>query len=381
MSIDIQKSHGSKINLPYYQNELNIYTKHNIIYSENIFHAIIINRELYNLVIYNESDFVDVISTLVLQKYHNINLDFNHINQPDLISSLLSHHYNMPYILESSKIKLPTLNLIYSPNLDIINLPYITYMLEQYNNQDKSVCQAWATFNKSSLKFIQSQILDENVEGEISGELKVCETIDEIDKIVFEICNNDEITGGDKEEVDSIESRYNFHTHPICSYKKINTQLGWPSYDDYVIFVMAFIFDKIPTHFHWICTMEGIYVITIPEESVMCLKELNNKNYHKLEEKFIKYLKEYIDVNKVNFNKDVGIMIGDFLIHDVYSYLHYIELAPKFEIDNTEIRLFDVQFFEWTGDLGLLTNDRMYFEFYYPKINGNCIIKQEHVRK
>ena len=75
MSIDIKKTHGSKINLPYYENELNLYKKHNIIYSNDIFHAIIINNELYNLVIYNETDFVDVISTLVQQKYHNINLD------------------------------------------------------------------------------------------------------------------------------------------------------------------------------------------------------------------------------------------------------------------------------------------------------------------
>ena len=31
--------------------------------------------------------------------------------------------------------------------------------------------------------------------------------------------------------------------------------------------------------------------------------------------------------------------------------------------------------------LGLLNNNRMYFQFNYPKINGNCLAKTEHLRK
>ena len=382
MSINIKKIHGSKINLPNHnQNKLNIYTQYNVIYSENIFHAIIISKDLYNLDIYNESDYDDVVRQLIKKKYHNISFDFNNINNFRLLKVLIANNYNMPYIIEESRIKIPTFNLLYSPKLDKITLNYITYMLNQYNSQDKNICQAWATFNKETLLFIRSKITDVNMKGEISGKLIVCETLDEINKVVFEVCRGDKINGGNNEEVDSVESRYNFHTHPICAYKKINTELGWPSYDDYLIFVMAYIFDKQPTHFHWVCTLEGIYVLTIPKDSVELLKALKSKKYNKLEKEIEKYLQKHIDVNKVGFSKKDGKIMGDYLIYDVNSYLQYIENAEYFEIDGVGIKLFDVQFYEWEGNLGLLSNRRMYFSFYYPKVGGNCIMKQEHVRK
>jgi len=381
MSISIKKIHGTKLKVPYDITELNIYKRHNVIYHQNKFHSIIIGKNLYNLVIYNESDYKDVIRLLINNKYENISFDFNHIYQHKLISELLKNFYNMPYIITKSKIKLPTFNFIYKPDLERININYILYMLNQYNRGDNNVCQAWATFNKNTLKFLRNQIVDESIKGEISGKLKICETIDETNKIVFEICHDlSNINGGDYEEVDSIESRYNYHTHPVCSYKKINTELGWPSYDDYLIFVMGYIFDKNPTHFHWICTLEGIYVLTIPEDSVTILKKLKNKNYNELEKKFENYLKKYINVNKSGFNKDKGIIIDDMLINSVDTYLEYVEFAPNFTIDNKNIKLFDIQFFEWEGRLGLLNNERMYFTFYYPKVGGNCIMKQEHIR-
>jgi hypothetical protein len=381
MSINIKKSHGSKIDLPYYPNKLSTYKKFPLIYSKDMFHATIINKELFNLVIYNEDDYDDIVEMLIRKKYYNISFDFNHINDPVLLICLLEHDFNMPYILQDSTLNKPTFNLIYSPKLEPININYISYMLDEYNSQDKKVCKAWATFNKETLLYIKSKIVDEKIKGETSGELMICEAIDEVDKIVFEVCKGNKIKGGNKDEVDSIESRYNFHTHPVCSYKKINTELGWPSYDDYLIFIMAFIFDKKPTHFHWICSVEGIYVLTIPRRSVEVLKVLKVKNYNKLEKNIEKYLQKNVDVNKVGFNKETGILMGDYLIKDVSSYLQYVSNASDFNIDGVDIKLFDIQFFEWGGDLGLLTNDRMYFTFYYPKIGGNCIMKSEHIRE
>ena len=122
-------------------------------------------------------------------------------------------------------------------------------------------------------------------------------------------------------------------------------------------------------------------VLTIPEDSIKTLKSLKNKNYNQYEKKIEKYMREHIAINKFNFSKEQGIMVGDVLVNSVESYLECIELAPYFKDGGKEIKLFDVQFFEWEGPLGILTNDRMYFKFYYPKLGGNCLMKKEHTRK
>ena len=163
--IKIKKIHGSRFKAPNEKTELNIYKKYNLIYCENILHCIIIGKKLFNLVVYNESEHEIVLELLIENKYDNISFDFNHIHQRSLIISMLDNFYNMPYILTDSKIQLPTFNFIFKPDLDKININYVVYMLEQYNNGYDSICNAWATFNKKSLQFIRSQITDTNIKG------------------------------------------------------------------------------------------------------------------------------------------------------------------------------------------------------------------------
>lgn len=373
MDSKIIKTKGSLLDLKHYKSELALYKKYNIIHIPDIFHSIIINKELYNLVVYDKSNLIKVINLLINKKYFNISFDFNHLNM-ELIANLLEEGYNMPYIFTKSKINLPVLNILYKPDLDNINIAYINYMLNQYSNGNKSVCNAFATFNKKTLNILYNEVNTDN-KGEISGKLKIIDTYDEINKSVFEIVlAENSLNNGDGHEVDSVESRYNFHTHPIHSYKLINTKLGWPSVDDYVVFIMAYLVDNIPTYFHWVCALEGIYVLTIPKDTIDLIKLLKKDN--NIEDKIEKYLYEEIAVKKSN---EVIIKNGITIVN-AHDYVNCVESSSNFKYKNKSIKLFNLQFFDWKGDLGLLEDNRIYFTFNYPKVNGNCLAKKEHLR-
>ena len=141
---------------------------------------------------------------------------------------------------------------------------------------------------------------------------------------------------------------------------------------------MAFIYDDNPTYFHWVITMEGIYVLTIPKETIQFLNELKDHKSKELEKKIEKYLYDHINIDKNGFTKKVGVKKKNILVNDPHSYIKFINNTPKFTFNSQSINLFDVTFFDWEGPLGLLNNNRMYFTFYYPKINGNCIPNKEY---
>ena len=384
--MDVEILQGNDINLSkfYTDSDISLHKKFKIL-SSKLFHAIIINTnsdtELYNVVIYNPEDYDKVISYLIKHKYFNINFDINHMKMYNkIITSLLSHKYNMPYILtDNSEYPFPVINLLYNPDIKEISLPYIHYMISEYLKQDKSICEGWSTFHKPTLNTLYNRIL--NDKKEISGKLHINQTIDESDQIVFEISNHSIMFSGDDKEVDSVESNYNFHTHPKEAYFSVPgiTELGWPSVDDYIIFIMAFIIDEIPTYFHWVCTLEGIYVLTIPPDTIKFINKLKKQNAKHLEQKIEDYLYDHININKEGFRKKSGIKKNNILINSPESYITFINSVPKFKFNNQSIKLFDISFFEWDGPLGLF-NNRMYFTFYYPKIEGNCLPIEEHVR-
>jgi hypothetical protein len=379
---NIRKAKGVDINLPYYNNkELKLYKKYNIIYSEEVFHAIHFDKELYNLVIYNPNNYTKVIKYIINNKYKSINLDFNHLNK-DIINILLEHNYNMPYIFNRSKINLPVINLLYNPTIKKIDITTIDYMFKEYN-KNTDVCEGWATLNNNTLQQLKNIVFNEENKGEMSGKLEISQTFDEIDKIVFEVSHTI-LNSGDNKEVKSVESMYNFHTHPKQAYYSCNTNLGWPSSDDFVIFVMGFIMDEISTYFHCICAIEGIYILTIPKKSISKLMSLKRKQYNKLDSDIEKYISKYIDIDKTNYDYKKGKILKregkEYNINSVDAYINYVEDAPLFKIDDISIKLFDIAHYSWTGELGLLKGNRKYFKFYYPKVEGNCIINEEHKR-
>lgn len=382
MKIEITK--GADISLNYYKNDIHIY-KNNImllVYEQEkiIAHAILIKKNLYNLVILEQLS--DVLKLLIQNNYKNISFDFNHLNK-DLLNSMLIHSFNNPYIITESKIKVEVLNLIYKPRQPQIDIKFVTYLLTEYGKGMTTPCQATGVFNKELLTKMYDSINKDS--GEISGKLKITKTVDERQDIVFEV-SLDNFKNGDKVEADVVESRYNFHTHPISAYLQYNCDLGWPSKDDYIIFVTNSLHKKKPTVFHMIFTKEGVYVLSIPKESIDSLQKLKNRD--DLEDIFDEYIQENLEIDKLNFKTDIGVNVKNFgHVNSVKSYLKFIDSAKPFSIvengETLSFKIVTIQYFDWHGSLGLLDSklERIDFTYFYPKINGNCIIQEEHVRE
>jgi len=382
MKIEILK--GKDISLKYYNNNINVYSNYNIIivYDNDIemAHAIIIGKELFNLVIHN--NITRVLELLVSNNYHDISFDFDHLDK-NLLSEMLQFKFNNPYINTESKIKLEVLNLLYKPKQPQIDLKFITYLLNEYSKGLTTPCEATGVFNKSLLDTIYDSVYNEKSD-EISGKLKISKTVDSRRDIVFEV-SLDNFKNGNKDEADVVDSRYNFHTHPIAAYAQYNCDLGWPSKDDYVIFVTSTLKKKKASVFHMIFTKEGIYVLSIPKESIEPLSKLKDKN--NLENILENYIEENLEIDKLNFNMNVGVNIENFgKVDSVKSYLNFVHSAKPFQIEhngeNLSFRIVNIQYFDWDGPLGLRNSDleRIDFTYYYPKVNGNCIIEENHVR-
>jgi hypothetical protein len=56
----------------------------------------------------------------------------------------------------------------------------------------------------------------------------------------------------------------NWHSHPVQAYKVYKCFDGWPSADDYMVFLEASIFNV--SRFHCVATVEGLYVISLSSE-------------------------------------------------------------------------------------------------------------------
>lgn len=348
-------------------------------YAENI-----VKNKVLNVVSTGNNE--RLVQYLIKENYHQIYFTPNNIND-DLLKVLLRNNYNEPYIYNTKEFKLTTLELIYSPKQKTIDLYYIQYIIEQYKKGDNEPCIAYGTFDKNTLSFFYKSINDVK-SNEISGKLNLEKTIltvnegfDSTKKNIAFVIKKTEHTKGESVEADQVDSKYNFHTHPVSAYTHFNCDLGWPSRDDYVIVVESFIKKENPTIFHWLCTKEGIYVLSIPEKSVKIYQKLIGKSFTKRLED---YIEKYLEIDKLNFKKSIGISKPGFgLIRDQYSYIDYIHEVQKshpFKINhkgnNHSFQLIQIQFFDWHGTIGLLSNVDILFKYYFPKVNGNCIVKE-----
>lgn len=402
--MDFKIESGNKLNLDFYKNNriktyknfdvLTILNNNNIIaFATHIKDGNL--TKLFNLVINNLSDINSVIQYLIKNKFVDISFDFYHLTHmfsgKNLIEHLLNNNFNNPFIDSKSKIGIQALNLLYKPEQPNTSIEFIQYLLKEYAKGDTTPCKATGVFNKDLLDKLYLQIMNPESD-EISGKLKIDEVVDFKNDIVFEI-KLENFKNGGKIEADVVESRYNFHTHPISAYTQFNCDLGWPSLDDYWIFITSTIENKNQTVFHFVCTKEGIYVLSIPQNSINYLQSLKDrKDLKKIvgtDEKngglIRQYLLDNLEVEKANFKMKTGIEKNGVHITDVKSYLNFIKKANNFEIIHNDrllsFPLVDVQFFDWFGPLGLRETDlnRIDFTYYYPKINGNCIVNEDHL--
>ena len=327
------------------------------------------------------------IQYLIDNNYFDLYFTLDYINW-DVIEKLLKSNYNSPYIVNFKSLPIDTLNLIYNKEMKKCDCNIVRYLLGEYRSSDKTVCKGCATFNKQSLREIRESILDPT-SGEISGKLDIVSTVDEINKPCFEVALKGKVQKGESVEADTVESRYNYHTHPVGAYKIYNCELGWPSKDDYIIFVCSCLKSAVPTMFHCVFTVEGVYILSIPKDSV---NELNKFMGKDLDEKVDEYINRYLEVDKLGFKCSEGIEKKGYpTIRCSKTYIDYLNLRQKkhpFKIkykgQELSFKLLNVTFCEWDGTCGILNQDpmvkRVYFTYYYPKINGNCVLLEEHVR-
>jgi hypothetical protein len=343
-------------------------------------------KKLFNLKIIKKDCMDCLISSLQKDRYTLcFTFDFYTSNKND-ISLLLEHNYNKPEIKSDSP---DYFCLKYIPKLEPIKTEFIDYMITEYLKGDEEPCEALVTFDKDSFTDIHNSILDPT-SNEISGKLKICEqtihTHGGKNIPVFVICVKDIGTGSDR-DCDIVESRYNFHTHPSNAYKIYNCELGWPSCDDYIIFSTSTAEKKTPTLFHLVCTVEGIYALTIPKESIQPLQDFKDlfNDIVDIEDIFTKYIQQNLNVSKKDFNCKDGVNVGEFCVKSVMDYLTFInEIIKPFcyscEGRSFNFRLVEIKFFEWsnTDRLGIFDRDIL-FTYFFPKIKGNCYLIEDHV--
>ena len=395
---------GNKIKLNYYNNfKVKLYNNFDVLLVLNeanivafAIHIKINNiTKLFNLVIIDIINVNQIIQFLINNKFYDISFDFAHLSYSqsgrDIILPLINNNFNNPLIEENSKIGIQVLNLLYKENQPQTSIEFIKYIIQEYSKGNKTPCKATGVFNNELLDMLFKQIMNPSSD-EISGKLKIDEVVDYRNDIVFEI-SLDNYKNGDKVEAELVESRYNFHTHPVSAYAQFNCDLGWPSVDDYWIFVTSTIDKKKPTVFHFVCTKEGIYVLSIPKNSILPLQKLKYrkdiKNIVGVDESNGGLIREYIinnlEVEKANFKMNIGVRKNGVNITNVKSYLKFIKKAKNFEImhegELLSFPLVDIQFFDWYGPLGLRETElyRIDFTYFYPKINGNCIINEDHL--
>lgn len=99
------------------------------------------------------------------------------------------------------------------------------------------------------------KIYTKNQQKELSGTLLKKNGLLEIDV--------SSIISGNEDNVILVGGLYNFHTHPVKTYKKYKVIFAWPSNTDYIGFLLSFIVYS--TILHIVVTFEGLYFVTLTD--------------------------------------------------------------------------------------------------------------------
>ena len=152
----------------------------------------------------------------------------------------------------------------------------VEYVLTEFEERS-GVCQMQACLTSEAIEYLrdlQKIGMSLNSDGsitqkEMAGNFK-CENINN-DFIHYLSIDYDSLIIGDEMGVDIAPGMYNFHSHPREAYETANVKFGWPSAQDYVGFLMAFLEDG--TVMHLVTTIEGMYIMSMSE---YCLENKGN---------------------------------------------------------------------------------------------------------
>jgi len=224
---------------------------------------------------------------------------------------------------------------------------------------NKSLCTAIGSFSHTACTNLYSFVpIKSGNENEVAGPLVLKKQEKQRGKHpCYEIdVDKKGVKGGNSKEVDAIDSKYNFHSHPEAAYVAHNCELGWPSRDDYITFLDGFF--KVDTTFHVIATKEGVYILKINP----CAIEKIRAFYKKLggdKEKFINnvddWADEFINISKIGLTRANGKpapKTGE-TIRTPKEYVNFVNNVSCDEIKcngktlKLEMPIFDIEYISW----------------------------------
>ena len=147
----------------------------------------------------------------------------------------------------------------------------VNYVLAQFQKMI-GICQMTICLTTEAIEYLrdlQKIGLSLNSDGsisqkEIAGKLK---SVKIEHRIHYLDVDYDSLLVGHEMGVDIVPGMYNFHSHPRDAYERANVKFGWPSAQDYIGFLIAFIEDQ--TILHMVTSIEGIYILSMNK---YCLK-------------------------------------------------------------------------------------------------------------
>ena len=189
------------------------------------------------------------------------------------VLELLSSGFEAPHVSNKSPSGIPFssygLCLVkHNDNRDRVRcgLKKVEYVLLQFAHKVSS-CQALVKLTPDTVRYLRDlqrigSTLNKDgtiTQKEIAGNLE-CKVVD--DNFVHHLSiDYDSLISGEEEGVPIAPGLYNFHSHPYQAYKKHKVKVGWPSAQDYVGYLIAFLEDN--TILHMVTSIEGVYIISM----------------------------------------------------------------------------------------------------------------------
>ena len=217
-----------------------------------------------------------------------------------------------------------------------------------------------------------TNVFQENLQREYSGVFHIFNARIENESVIYKLsletlAENKGIKyiSGQQENVLLPEGDRTFHTHPIVNYIKYQVLIGTPSGLDFISFYRNFYKYK-NTQFHAVISIEGIYLISLSENTLLNTTDLTpHLDDAHLEKMSVNY--EYPSTERYFDWKMEGEFDESVIPGAIQKYLLWFQKQNKNYND-----LFDVQFIPWKK----LQKDTI-FEVYYPKLNGHCYCEDD----
>lgn len=195
------------------------------------------------------------------------------LSDTNRIQELVSAGFGYPHIskLRPSRIPFNDYNLCMVKHNDnqlrrSTTMEAVNYVLAELEEKSE-VCQMKACLTSEAVRYLrdlQKIGLSLNFDGsitqkEVAGNLK-CDKVDE-DLVHHLDIDYSSLLIGQEMGVPIAPGMYNFHSHPKRAYETAGVKFGWPSPQDYVGFLMAFLEDG--TILHLVTSIEGVYILSM----------------------------------------------------------------------------------------------------------------------